>query len=63
MGITALFDLAGMTIYERMRPVLPPSPPHPQDVDPFTAAMTAILSARPKSADQARDEGGDKLPR
>jgi hypothetical protein len=62
MGITALFDLTGMTIYQRMRPVLPPSPPHPDEMDPFAAAMVTIMSARPKPADPARDEGGETLP-
>ena len=61
MGITAIFDLAGMTVYERMRPVLPPSSP-PED-DPFAAAMATIMSARPQAAEPERDKGGETLPR
>jgi hypothetical protein len=61
MGITAIFDVAGMTVYQRMRPVMPPS--SPPEEDPFGAAMTTILSARPKQADPARDESGETLPR
>ncbi|MGH3302200.1 MAG: hypothetical protein ACRDOK_11055 [Streptosporangiaceae bacterium] len=61
MGITALFDLTGMTVYQRMRPVLPPGSP-PED-DPFGAAMATIMSARPQAADPARDESGETLPR
>jgi hypothetical protein len=63
MGITAIFDLAGMTVYQRMRPVLPPGSPSPPDEDPFAAAMATIMSARPQPADPARDESGDSLPR
>jgi hypothetical protein len=61
MGITAIFDVAGMTIYQRMRPVMPPS--SPPEEDPFGAAMATILSARPQQADPARDESGETLPR
>jgi len=61
MGVTALFDLTGMTLYQRMRPVLPPSPPR-QDEDPFAAALATILSARQQPADPAPDESGDALP-
>jgi hypothetical protein len=64
MGITAIFDLAGMTVYQRMRPVLPPSSP-PED-DPFAAAMATIMSARPQrpeAAEPERDKGGETLPR
>jgi hypothetical protein len=60
MGITAIFDLTGMTVYQRMRPVMPPSSP-PKD-DPFAAAMATIMSARPKPADRARQESSVKLP-
>jgi hypothetical protein len=59
IGITAIFDLTGMTVYQRMRPVMPPSSPPSED--PFTAAMATIMSARPQQADPARDESGETL--
>jgi hypothetical protein len=61
MGIAAIFDVAGMTLYQRMRPVMPPSSPSGED--PFSAAMATIMSARPQQADPARDESGETLPR
>jgi hypothetical protein len=61
MGIAAIFDVAGMTLYQRMRPVMPPS--SPPEEDPFAAAMATIMSARPQSADPARDESGETLAR
>jgi hypothetical protein len=61
MGVTAIFDLTGMTVYQRMRPVMPPS--SPPDEDPFAAAMATIMSARPQQADPASDESGETLAR
>ncbi|MBO0835426.1 MAG: hypothetical protein J2P28_07895 [Actinobacteria bacterium] len=63
LGITAIFDLAGLTVYESMRPVLPPSPPRAPDQDPFAAALATIMAARPQSAERAHDESGDTLAR
>lgn len=60
MGITAIFDLTGMTLYQRMRPVMPPSSPPKED--PFAAAMATIMSARPKPAERVRAKSGGKLP-
>jgi hypothetical protein len=60
MGITAIFDLTGMTLYQRMRPVMPPSSPPKQD--PFGAAMATIMSARPKPAERASAKSTGKLP-
>lgn len=61
MGITALFDLTGMTVYRRMRPVLPPSSPRQDDQDPFLSAMSMIVSAHREAAGHARDESGETL--
>jgi hypothetical protein len=61
MGVTAVFDLTGMTVYQRMRPVMPPS--SPPAADPFAAAMITIMSARPKRADPAPHESGEKPAR
>jgi hypothetical protein len=60
MGIAAIFDLTGTTLYRTMRPVLPPSPPRdPQD--PFSAAMSTIMTAQPEAVSRARDESGETL--
>jgi hypothetical protein len=61
MGITAIFDLTGMTVYRRMRPVLPPDPPRQDDQDPFLSAMSTIVSAHSEAAGRARDESGETL--
>lgn len=62
MGIAAIFDLTGMTVYRTMRPVLPPSPPRQEDPDPFLSAMSTITSAhREAAAGHARDESGETL--
>jgi hypothetical protein len=61
MGIAAIFDLTGMTVYSTMRPVLPPSPPRADDQDPFGSAMSTIMSAHREAAGRARDESGETL--
>jgi hypothetical protein len=62
MGIAAIFDLTGMTVYQTMRPVLPPSPPRPDDQDdPFQAAMSTITAAHRDAAGRARYESGETL--
>jgi hypothetical protein len=62
MGIAGIFDLTGMTVYETMRPVLPPSPPRQEDQDdPFQAAMSTITAAHREAAGRARHESGETL--
>jgi hypothetical protein len=61
MGIAAIFDLTGTTVYRTMRPVLPPSPPGHDDQDPFSSAMSTIMAAHPEAARRARDESGETL--
>jgi hypothetical protein len=61
MGIAAIFDPTGMTVYRTMRPVLPPSPPRQEDLDPFLSAMSTIASAHREAAGRARDESGETL--
>lgn len=61
MGIAAIFDLTGTTVYRTMRPVLPPSPPRQDDQDPFLSAMSTIMAAHLEAAGRARDESGETL--
>jgi len=60
MGIAAIFDLTGTTVYRMMRPVLPPSPPR-EDEDPFRSAMSTVMAAHRETAGRARHEGGETL--
>jgi hypothetical protein len=60
MGIAAIFDLTGTTLYRTMRPVLPPSPPRAKQ-DPFSAAMSTIMAAQPEAVSRAHDESGETL--
>jgi hypothetical protein len=63
MGIAAIFDLTGATVYRTMRGVLPPAPPAPdRGTDPFRAAMGTILSAHHDAMADTRDESGAALP-
>ena len=61
LGIAAIFDLTGMTVYHRMRPVLPPSPPSDDDPDPLVAAMSTIMAAHPDAIARAHYESGETL--
>jgi hypothetical protein len=45
MGIAAIFDLTGATVYRTMREVLPPAPPQEDGNDPFRAAMRTIMTS------------------
>jgi hypothetical protein len=57
MGIAAMFDLTGATLFRTMRGVLPPVPPSEDDgIDPFRAAMGTIMSAYPDAMAEAHDE-------
>jgi hypothetical protein len=60
MGIAAIFDLTGTILYRTMRPVLPPSPPRDEE-DPFSAAMSTIMTAMPDAVTGAQDESGETL--
>jgi hypothetical protein len=61
MGIAAIFDLTGMTVYRTMRPVLPPTPPRQDDQDPFLSAMSTIMTAHREAVGRAHDESGETL--
>jgi hypothetical protein len=60
MGIAAIFDLTGSTLYRTMRPVLPPSPPRDEG-DPFSSAMSTIMAAQPDAVTRAPEESGETL--
>lgn len=62
MGIAAIFDLTGATVYRNMRGVLPPPPPADDDGDPFRAAMAAIIGEYHDATVDARDESSVALP-
>jgi hypothetical protein len=63
MGIAAIFDLTGTTVYRSMRGVLPAAPPpEDDDSDPFRAAMSTIISSHHDAMADAHDESGVALP-
>jgi hypothetical protein len=62
MGIAAIFDLTGTTVYRTMRPVLPPSPPRQGNQDPFLSAMSTLMIAHDEAIGRAHDESGETLP-
>jgi len=63
LGIAAIFDLTGSTVYQTMRPLVPPSPPLGTDQDPFAAALSTIMAARPQAVERVHDESGENLSR
>jgi hypothetical protein len=63
MGIAAIFDVTGATVYRTMRGVLPPAPPRADDdSDPFRAAMQTIASSHHDAMVAAGDESGPASP-
>jgi hypothetical protein len=62
LGIAAIFDLTGATVYRIMRGVLPPAPPGDAEADPFRDAMSTIVSAHQDAMVSARDREGAALP-
>jgi hypothetical protein len=57
MGIAAVFDLTGTTVYRTMRGVLPPAPTRRDDGnDPFRSAMGMIMSAHHDAMADASDQ-------
>ncbi|HEY2552052.1 MAG TPA: hypothetical protein VGI64_15905 [Streptosporangiaceae bacterium] len=62
MGVAAIFDLTGATIYRIIRPRLPATPPRGTDADPFTSAMSTIMAAHHEAVLRAHDESGVTLP-
>jgi hypothetical protein len=62
MGIAAIFDLTGATVYRTMRGAMPPAPAGDDDSDPFQAAMQAIISSHHDAMVTATDESSAALP-
>jgi hypothetical protein len=58
LGIGAIFDLTGATVYRDMRGVLPPAPPDEAGSDPFRAAMGTILASHHDALVSASDDTG-----
>jgi hypothetical protein len=56
MGIAAIFDLTGTTVYRRMMELMPPAPPNEDPADPFQAAMATIISANREVTAMGRDQ-------
>jgi hypothetical protein len=62
MGIAAIFDLTGATVYRTMRAAIPPAPPPQDGNDPFRAAMHTITSSCQDAMAASRNENGAALP-
>jgi hypothetical protein len=62
MGMSAIFDLTGATIFRVVRQVLPEPPPPGSRPDPFRSAMDTIMAAHREVAVRARDKSGVTLP-
>jgi len=56
LGISAIFDLTGTTIFRVVRPGLPEPPPRGSRPDPFRAATDTIRAAHREVIVQAPDE-------
>jgi len=53
LGISAILDMTGMTIFRVVRPGLPDPPPPGSRPDPFRAAMDTIVAAHREVVGQA----------
>ncbi len=62
LGISAILDMTGATIFRVVRPGLPEPPPPGSRPDPFRAAMDTIMAAHREVVVQARDKSGVTLP-
>ena len=63
MGISAIFDLTGATIFRMVRPSLPEPPPPGSRPDPFQSALDTIMAAhREVIIMHTRDKRGLTLP-
>jgi hypothetical protein len=62
MGISAMLDVTGATVFRVVRPVLPEPPPRGSRPDPFRAAMETIMAAHREVVAHAPDESGVTLP-
>jgi hypothetical protein len=62
MGLSAIFDLTGATIYRIVRPTLPEPPPIGSRPDPFRSAMDTIMAAHREVIMRTQDKSGVTLP-
>jgi hypothetical protein len=56
MGICAMLDVTGATVFRVVRPILPEPPPPESRPDPFRAAMDTIMAAHHEVVGHAPDE-------
>jgi hypothetical protein len=62
IGVSAIFDLTGATIFRAVRPTLPQPPPPGSRPDPFRSAMDTIMAAHREVVVRGRDKSGVTLP-
>jgi len=62
LGISAIFDMTGTTMFRVVRPTLPQPPPPGSRAGPFRAAMDTIMEAHREVIVHARDKSGVTLP-
>ena len=62
MGMSAIFDLTGTTIFRVVRQVLPEPPPAGSRPDPFRSAMDTIMAAHREVVVRTRNKSGVTLP-
>jgi hypothetical protein len=62
MGLSAIFDLTGVTIFRVARSNLPEPPPIDARPDPFRSAMDTIMAAHREVIAGTPDQSGVTLP-
>jgi hypothetical protein len=62
LGISAILDLTGTTIFRVVRPTLPEPPPRESRPDPFRAATDTIMAAHREAVVQAPGESEADMP-
>jgi hypothetical protein len=62
MGLSAIFDLTGATIFRMARSNLPEPPPAVTRSDPFQSAMDTIMAAHREVIAGTSDRSGVTLP-
>jgi hypothetical protein len=62
LGISAVFDLTGATIFRVVRPMLPEPPARATRPDPFVAASETIMAAHREVVGQSADKKAAQRP-